>query len=272
MPNWPSAQGRRSGGPRAGAALTPMGAIGRRVSRPLPVRSRSARVRQRAAPAPAGTRVRRRAQLGGSPTDAVVKQRRLYALQPLRAIVDERLAQPRARAPLAHMFWWDPGFRQSPLAEQRAQPARVLAIGLRSALAPAQRARLHRLGQMSDCTSTLERRERTASRCTPPARPALATLEACNPRPPRPASRSAHASLRSSSRPPSNRPNYNSELALAEGGPPSSHSNPGASPSSLEVLLSAESTTLAESFPFLPQHHDPRALRTGVVGRIRSGP
>jgi hypothetical protein len=43
-------------------------------------------------------------------------------------------------------------------------------------------------------------------------------------------------------------------------------------PSSLEVLLSAESTTLAESVPFPPQHHDPRALRTGVVGRIRSRP
>ncbi len=39
-----------------------------------------------------------------------------------------------------------------------------------------------------------------------------------------------------------------------------------------ECLQCAASTTLAESVPFPPQHHDPRALRTGVVGRIRSRP
>jgi hypothetical protein len=33
-------------------------------------------------------------QLGGHAADAVVKQRRLNARQPLRALVDERPAQP----------------------------------------------------------------------------------------------------------------------------------------------------------------------------------
>jgi hypothetical protein len=50
----------------------------------------------------------------------------------------------------------DPGFGQPSLAQQRAQPARVLAIGLRAPLAPAQRARLDRLGEMGRCASALQ--------------------------------------------------------------------------------------------------------------------
>jgi hypothetical protein len=42
----------------------------------------------------------------------------------------------------------DPRLRQPPVGEQLAQPLRVLAIGLSAPLAPPQRPRLHRLGQM----------------------------------------------------------------------------------------------------------------------------
>jgi hypothetical protein len=40
----------------------------------------------------------------------------------------------------------NPRLRQPPLGKQLAQPAGVLAIGLRAALATTQRARFHRLG------------------------------------------------------------------------------------------------------------------------------
>src|SRR5829696_5880818 len=82
--------------------------------------------------------------------DAVVEERRLDSLQPARALVDERLAQPRAGAPLAHVRRRDPGLRQPTVAEQRAQPAGVLAVGLGAPLLAPQRARLDRLGQMRD--------------------------------------------------------------------------------------------------------------------------
>ncbi|HEY6694427.1 MAG TPA: hypothetical protein VI006_16365 [Solirubrobacteraceae bacterium] len=49
---------------------------------------------------------------------------------------------------MTHMHGRDPRLRQPPLGEQLAQPAGVLAIGLGAPLAPAQRARLDRLGQM----------------------------------------------------------------------------------------------------------------------------
>jgi hypothetical protein len=78
----------------------------------------------------------------------VVKERRLDSLQPGRALIDQRLAQARAGAPLAHMRRRDPGLRQSALAEQLPQPAGVLAVGLGAPLLAAQRARLDRLGQM----------------------------------------------------------------------------------------------------------------------------
>src|SRR3954470_24357869 len=58
-------------------------------------------------------------QLVGNIDDAVVKQRRLDPLQPGRALVDERLAQPRLRTPLAHMRGRDPRLRQAALGQQR---------------------------------------------------------------------------------------------------------------------------------------------------------
>jgi len=91
------------------------------------------------------------AQLLWGAVDAVVKQRRLNALHPLRALADQRVSQPRPRPPLAHVLGRDPRLGQPALGEQFLQPAGVLAIGLRSALAPAQRARLDRLGQMRRC-------------------------------------------------------------------------------------------------------------------------
>ena len=45
-----------------------------------------------------------------------------------------------------------------------------------------------------------------------------------------------------------------------------SSSNPGVWTQQCRSLaLLSESTTLAESVPFQPQHHDPRALRTGLL-------
>ena len=49
---------------------------------------------------------------------------------------------------MAHVLGRDPRLGQPAVGQQLAQPARVLAIGLRAPLAPPQRARLHRLGQM----------------------------------------------------------------------------------------------------------------------------
>jgi hypothetical protein len=51
----------------------------------------------------------------------------------------------------------DPRLRQAAVGEQFAQPARVLAIGLGAPLAPAQRARLHRLGQARHRAGSHER-------------------------------------------------------------------------------------------------------------------
>ena len=94
-----------------------------------------------------------RAAFGGAQplrgaADAVMKQRRLDALHPLGSFVDQRVSQPRPRAPLADVLGRDPGLRQLAVGEQLAQPAGVLAIGLGAPLATAQRARLDRLGQM----------------------------------------------------------------------------------------------------------------------------
>jgi hypothetical protein len=70
------------------------------------------------------------------------------ALKPLRALVDQRAPQPRPRAPLAHVLGAESTPPGADVGEQLAQPAAVLAIGLGAALAAAQRARLHRFGQM----------------------------------------------------------------------------------------------------------------------------
>src|SRR4051794_15506860 len=61
-------------------------------------------------------------QLVGNIDDAVVKQRRLDPLEPARALVDQRLAQPGLRAPLAYVRGRDPRLRQAALGEQRPQP------------------------------------------------------------------------------------------------------------------------------------------------------
>jgi hypothetical protein len=79
-----------------------------------------------------------------------MKERGLDALQPARALVDQRLAQPGAGAPLEHMRGRDQGLRQPPLQEQRAQPPGVLAVGLGAPLPAPQGAGLDRLGQMRD--------------------------------------------------------------------------------------------------------------------------
>src|SRR4029453_4994529 len=49
---------------------------------------------------------------------------------------------------LAYVLGRDPGLREPAVGEQLAQPARVLAIGLGTTLATAQRTRLDRLAQM----------------------------------------------------------------------------------------------------------------------------
>jgi hypothetical protein len=91
--------------------------------------------------------------LSGAPATPWWKSERgLDSLQPARALVDQRLAQPRAGAPLAHVRGRDPGLGQAPLAEQRPQPARVLAVGLGAPLLTPQRARLDRLGEMRHST------------------------------------------------------------------------------------------------------------------------
>jgi hypothetical protein len=83
-------------------------------------------------------------------TDAVVEQRCLDALQPAGALVDERLAQAGAGAPLAHVCGRDPGLGQAALRQQRPQPARVLAVSLGASLAAPAGARLGRLGEVHD--------------------------------------------------------------------------------------------------------------------------
>jgi hypothetical protein len=82
----------------------------------------------------------------------VVKERGLDSLQPAGALVDQGLAQPRAGAPLTHVGRRDPGLGQPALAEQRAQPARILAVGLGAPLPAPQRARLDRLGETRHST------------------------------------------------------------------------------------------------------------------------
>jgi hypothetical protein len=86
-----------------------------------------------------------------------VEERRLDSLQPGRALVDQGLAQAAASAPLTHLRRRDPGLGQAPLAEQGAQPARVLAVGLGAPLVAPQGARLDRLGKMSDSTGLGQR-------------------------------------------------------------------------------------------------------------------
>lgn len=82
-----------------------------------------------------------------------MEERGLDSLQPGRALIDQRLAS----APLSHVRRRGPGLWRSALAEQRPQPAGVLAVGLRAPLLAPQRARLDRLGGMRHHTTLTQR-------------------------------------------------------------------------------------------------------------------
>ena len=58
---------------------------------------------------------------------------------------------------MAHVLGRDPRLGEPAVGQQLAQPARVLAIGLRATLATPQRTRLHRLGQMRHRTGADQR-------------------------------------------------------------------------------------------------------------------
>ena len=88
--------------------------------------------------------------------DAVVIEGRADPLDPAGALGQQRVAQPGARAPLPHVLGRAPRFRQPPLAQQLAQPLGIRAVGLGAALAAAQRAGLHRLGQMRHRAGALQ--------------------------------------------------------------------------------------------------------------------
>jgi hypothetical protein len=87
---------------------------------------------------------------------AVVKEHGVDALQPLGALIDERLAQPHQSAQLEDVFGRDPGLRQPPLEQQVAQMAGVALIGLGSPLRAARRRRVGRLGQLNRDAGALE--------------------------------------------------------------------------------------------------------------------
>src|SRR6266508_5537473 len=70
--------------------------------------------------------------IGGG--DAVMEERRPDPLQPLRALLDERFAQTRARPPLDDVGGRQPGLGQTALAQQLAEVACVGSVGLRMPL------------------------------------------------------------------------------------------------------------------------------------------
>jgi hypothetical protein len=83
----------------------------------------------------------------GGGLDAVVEEHGVDALQPLRPLIDERLAKPHLGAQLEDVLGWDPRARKPPLEQQIAQVPRVALVGLGAPLRSAPRARLRRLGQ-----------------------------------------------------------------------------------------------------------------------------
>jgi hypothetical protein len=87
----------------------------------------------------------------------VMKERRADPLNPAGPLGHQRVAQPGARAPLPDVLGRAPRLRQAPLTEQLTQPPGVRPVGLRAALAPPQRAGLHRLGQMRERAGPLQR-------------------------------------------------------------------------------------------------------------------
>jgi hypothetical protein len=89
-------------------------------------------------------------QLVGRAADAVVEQRRLDSHQPGRALARRASCAGGCGCATRARGRAGPGLRQPPLRQQRAQPARVLAVGLGPPLAAAASARLGRLGQVGD--------------------------------------------------------------------------------------------------------------------------
>jgi hypothetical protein len=119
-----------SGAIRASIASTIASAISIRSRASAAKRSRSRNAR------PSAVR-----SFSGCAADAVVKQRGLDALHPLRAFAEQRVAHPRAGAPLADVLGRDPGLRQPAVGEQLGAATGRLAIGLGAAFA-APRARV----------------------------------------------------------------------------------------------------------------------------------
>lgn len=93
---------------------------------------------------------------GDGEAHAVVKEHGVDALQPLGALVDERLAQPHQCAQLEDVFGRDPRLRQPPLDQQVAQVARVALVGLGAPLRTARRRRVGRLGELNRGAGALE--------------------------------------------------------------------------------------------------------------------
>jgi hypothetical protein len=77
----------------------------------------------------------------------VVIERRLDALLPLAALIDERVAQPDTGAQLEQVLGRDPGLRQPPDHHQLAQVPGVGAVALGALLGPAPRSSLRRFGE-----------------------------------------------------------------------------------------------------------------------------
>jgi hypothetical protein len=79
---------------------------------------------------------------------ALMEEDRVDALEPRRALVDQRVAQAHLTAQLGDVRRRDPRLRQASVGEELAQVAGVEAVGLRAALRAAQGARVGQLGQV----------------------------------------------------------------------------------------------------------------------------
>jgi hypothetical protein len=85
---------------------------------------------------------------------ALVEQLRLQPLLPGGALVDQRLAQPHARAQLQDLRRRDPRLRQLPRREQPQQQIAIGPVGLRPPLAPTLSRRLRWIGEMRAIAGT----------------------------------------------------------------------------------------------------------------------
>jgi hypothetical protein len=130
------------------------------------------------------TSSRLRASETGRGRRALVKQDCVRPLQPAAALVDERLAQPDPRPCFRHMRRGNPGLRHTRRLHKLAQVPRIDAVGLRPPLAPAQRGRVGRLGQMDDRPHPLELFDHEApARARLDRKHRLATVEPAQPQP-----------------------------------------------------------------------------------------